>query len=128
MGLKDTSFHFRQHRPQSGHKEFIQRHGQLGTCRSSKGGTASLLAVAEQGELGDDQGRPAHIQQGQIQLAALVFKNAEVDYLFGQPLGLFDRVILTHTQQDEKAPLDGPAHFSLDFDVCSGNFLDECSQ
>ena len=80
----------------------------LGRRGADEAGPPALLAVAEQGELADDQHRPADVLHASIHLALVIGEDAQPDDLVRQPAGLLGRVRRRDPEQHHQALADGP--------------------
>ena len=86
-----------------------------------------VLDITVEREVGDDECRIAQLDGAAVQLAVLVFKNAQVGAFFGQ-FGHNGAVVgIAHAQQDDKARPDGPGLAPVDGNACAGDALDDCS-
>ena len=85
---------------------FHERCGNFRRSRLGEGWPASLACVGIKGELGDHDSRPTHIQDGSIELALMIFENAQAGYFLGQEAGLFLGITLTNAKQDDQSVAD----------------------
>src|SRR5207302_423198 len=79
-------------------------------------GPTTRAAVAEQGELADDQRGAAGLGDVAVQLPVLVLEGPEVDDLLGQAVGVLRRIAPRDSQQDEPARPDPPDALAVDLD------------
>src|SRR6266545_1891570 len=78
-----------------------------GITRLQKARPAAPAHVGEQGELGDDQGGTADVDQAQVHLPGLVREDAQVDDLVGQPAHGAAFVVTCGTHQQHETASDG---------------------
>jgi hypothetical protein len=92
--------------------------------RFDKARTAPFTAVAEQGELADDEHRPADVRQRAVHFPFVIGKNPQFDDLVGQIAGIVAVVIQTHAQQYHQSTVDLSHRFAGDHYFGSVDTLD----
>ena len=79
--------------------------------------------VSVESELRDDQQRAANIRQRQVHLAAVIFKDAETNYLPGQVIRLSACVVGAHPEEHEQAETDFARDLAIHRDSGTTNAL-----
>jgi hypothetical protein len=97
-----------------GHENFVQAFGfgRLGGGDETR--AAAFAAIAQQGELANDQQFTAGIAQANVHLAGIVFEDPQLDNLLGQLPGVVVGIFLSHAQQYDQTTANRASRFVLD--------------
>jgi hypothetical protein len=80
-------------------------------------GTAALAAVAVQGEIADQQDRPAHVLHAAVHLAGLVGEDTQIHNLVRHESGVVFAVTFADAQKDQQSLANLTHRLIVDFDL-----------
>ena len=100
-----------------GKRFVVQRFGDLRVRRPVVGGAVAFAEVCQQSELADEKNVTVDLLQIEVHLAVFIPKTADLGNFFADPLQLFFRVPLAHSQIYEQTPFDGADNLAIDSDT-----------
>ena len=106
---------------------FVEGLGEVGSGGADEGGAVSFFGAGVEGELADDEGFAAGVEEGAVHEAGLVLVNAHVGQFGGQPFAIGGVVAVLDAEEDEKAGADGGNSGAVDGDGGFADALEDCS-
>lgn len=118
VGLKHSCSHFERRRGTGTfNKIFVESFGLFGAGGLIEARTASAAGVGVESELGNDEEFTGDVENAVIHFAIGVLKNAQVDDLLKQPVGVGLRISLAHPEQHQQAFANSTGDLMVDFDA-----------
>jgi len=107
---------------------FVDRLGLLGRGRVGEARAVPLLGVGDQGELANDERRPAGVEQAAVEAAGLVLEDAEARDTAGEVPRASLVVVAGDAEEDAETGSDLTRRLALDADAGARDALDDRPQ
>src|SRR5437763_687855 len=114
---EDAARHFQPIGGNSFLEALDQRLCYSGGSGIGKAGTASSAHISVEGELRDDKGLAADVEQGAVHLALFIFEDAQVDDFFAERLDLRPAIAVTDAKQYQQSPAYFADNLFIDSDT-----------
>ena len=97
--------------------------GELGGSSGRETWPAAATRVGVEGELGDDEGGPASLQEGSVRAALGISEDAQLGGPPGEIVGDRLGIVGTHAEQDDQAVADLPDGLTVHADLAASDSL-----